>query len=67
MIASLDQQVVSDPHTSEQVSQQKKEVEEERSSKAADEEERKRIIIECKDKLKESIDDKFYIPSYSLT
>jgi len=42
-------------------------VEEERSSKAADEEERKRIIIECKDKLKESIDDKFYIPSYSLT
>lgn len=45
---------------------QKKEVEDEKVSKAADEEERKRIIGECRDKLKESVDDKYYIPNYSV-
>jgi hypothetical protein len=55
-----------DPSISENVAAQKKEVEEEKVSKAADEEERKRIIHECRDKLKESVDDKYYISNYGI-
>ncbi len=36
-------------------------------SKAADEEDRKKIIHECRDKLKESMDDKYYLEKYDLT
>lgn len=66
LIASLDQQLQSDPGLSEQITHQKKEVEDERMTKAQEEEERKRIINDCRDKLRESIDDKYYIPSYDL-
>jgi hypothetical protein len=66
LIASLDQQAVTDPSSSENVQAQKKEVEDEKLSKAADEEERKKVIHECRDKLKESMDDKYYIPNYEI-
>lgn len=66
LIASLDQQAVTDPTSSEHIHQQKKEVEDEKVSKAADEEDRKKIIHDCRDKLKESMDDKYYLEKYDL-
>lgn len=41
-------------------------MEEERITRATEEEERKRIITECKERLKESVDDKYYIPNFSI-
>lgn len=69
IIASLDQQLQShvDPTTTEVIVLQKKEAEDEKVSKAMDEEERKKIIHDCKDKLKESMDDKFFIPNYDIS
>jgi hypothetical protein len=46
---------------------QKKEVEDEKVSKAADEEDRKKVIHECREKLKESMDDKYHIDKYDLS
>lgn len=68
LIHSIDQQLQSnvDPNTTELLAQQKKEVEEEKMSKAMGEEERKKAINDCLDKLKESKDDKYYIPNFRL-
>lgn len=67
LIASLDQQAATEPGSQEQVHQQKKEVEDEKVSKAADEEDRKKGINECRERLKDSMDDKYHIESYDLT
>ena len=56
----------SDPASSESIQNQKREVEDERASKAAHEEERKKAISDCRDKLKESLDDKYYLHHYDL-
>lgn len=68
LIQSIEQQLQSnaDPNTTELLAAQRKEAEEEKASKAVDEEERRRAINECRDKLKESRDDTFFIPNYSL-
>jgi hypothetical protein len=67
LIASLDQQAQTDPSITEMINQQKKEVEEEKVSKAQDEEERKKIINDCRDRLKESSDDKYFLENYDFS
>jgi hypothetical protein len=64
----LDQQIAasSDPATAELLQQQKRDAEEEKAAKVAEEESRKRAIGQCKEQLKESMDDRFNIPNYDL-
>lgn len=66
LIASLDQQAQTDPSSTEMINQQKKEVEDEKVSKAQDEEERKKVINDCRDRLKDSSDDKYYLEKYDF-
>ena len=58
---------MTDPTSVENITIQKKEVEDEKVSKAAEEDERKRIISECRDRLKDSSDDKYFLEKYDLT